>query len=203
VSSTAQIVNTYYERANILYNGNLEGTVNYSLHKACSDVLLPAEKINITHLGIGLGYGINNRFDMRVRYERLMQNDKAQPGNFNYVSLSPRIRLIEDRITGALDISSYFSENTHYELIGPRLILSFNISNQFEISTGTKLDLALNRDHYSYWGGNLGCGISSDLNKWAIRPEIGATFNIRNVTNIVWNAGVALVVNFNTWRVLN
>ena len=202
-ASTAQIVNTYYEKANIIYKGDMECTVNYSLHKSCSDVLLPSEILGTNHVGVRLGYGINKTFDLKVRYERLMQNNKDMSGDFNYVAISPRIALKEDILSGALDVSSYFSGNTHYEFIGPRLILSFNISNRFDVTTGTKLDLALNREHYSYWGGNLGCGISSDLNKWAIRPEIGATFNVRNVTNIIWNFGLAFVVNFNTCKILH
>ncbi len=43
------------------------------------------------------------------------------------------------------------------------------------------------------WGLNLGIGISTDLDKWSFRPEIGFMKNIyKDAEGTMWNFGLAV-----------
>ena len=59
--------------------------------------------------------------------------------------------------------------------IDPRLYLTFSgPSNQFELNIIPKAHIFISDEESSFYPGmSLGMGFSTDLNKWAIRPEIG------------------------------
>jgi hypothetical protein len=63
-----------------------------------------------------------------------------------------------------------------FNSIAPQLIYTFtNEKNTIDLSPGLKADILIAGDGGGVlFGATLGAGFSSNLNKWAIRPEVGA-----------------------------
>ena len=81
--------------------------------------------------------------------------------------------------------------------IAPHLIRTYTSkSNTVDFSPSVNLEYIINSqdgetDSHFLMGANIGAGFSSDLRKWAIRPEIGYLFEPAESGHI-WNFGVGL-----------
>jgi len=201
-------INSSYESAKTLNKGQIELTGNYSSYSLRTEDEYEkkgTEKVNKNY-GFRIGYGITPRLDLKFRYERLvpaLQEDKDQLDGANYFALTPRYGFLKDHITGALDIglyTYYLKEDKQSDAIfffTPRLAFTYPSGKYFDLTLNAKVDV-LPSESLTYWGLNLGCGISSDLNKWALRPEIGF---INDFNGATWfNAGAAIVLKFDALR---
>jgi hypothetical protein len=196
-------VNSSYESARTLNKGQVELTGNYSSYTLRTEDEYEdkgTEKVNKNY-GFRIGYGITPRFDLKLRYERLipaLREDEEQLDGANYFALTPRYAILNNHLTAALDIgfySYYLKEDRQSDamfFITPRIILTYPSKKYFDLTLNAKMDVLPSWG--TYWGLNLGCGISSDLTKWALRPEIGL---INDFNGTTWfNAGAAIVLKF-------
>ncbi len=192
-------VNSSFESTKILPKGQIECMGNYSTYYYNNSD--GTENVN-NNFGLRVGYGFNDRFDLKLRYERLNPAQEGEDININYFAISPRFSLKKDRITGAVDLGKYIysvdnegSESSTF--ISPRIAFGNSSGKNFDITLTTKIDIFPDDDE-TLWGINLGCGFSSDLNKWAIRPEIGLMKDLSNFSDYTFfNVGVALILKFN------
>jgi len=79
--------------------------------------------------------------------------------------------------------------------VAPQLIYTFtNAKNKFDFSIGLKADCFFGDDGAGMLlGATIGAGFSSDLNKWALRPEIGVT-NLTYGCFLSYGLGLQLMI---------
>lgn len=126
------------------------------------------------HYGFQLGYGISDRFDVSARYEYIgVANDG---GNANIFGIGPKVSLVKDRIAAYLPVGFAFGGDIdgidEFE-VQPTVLFTLPVGQYIEINPSVKG--VIGDDFYMAF--NLGLGLSSDFNRYAIRPEYGMLFN--------------------------
>ena len=191
-------VNSYFEKAGTLQKGVTEisgHATGYSVSH-----FERTEKVS-TNYGLRIGHGVTDKFDMKFRYENQTYTDKFdnRMKNVQYFSFIPKFAVDQGKFAFALPISTYFTKyeiegNTYtetYTSLTPWLIYTATArSNKADLSLGMKYDLIFGDEGNAFFGGFLGAGFSSNLDKWAIRPEVGVSLADRKET--YWNYGIGL-----------
>jgi hypothetical protein len=183
-------VNNQYEKAGTLKKGNAEFSGSYTSYSASGGG--ESDRLN-SNIGFRAGYGISDKFDLKVRYERLMMPDgedgEEETSGVNYFSIVPKWSLIPQKLALLVPVSHYtykeyvFDEDDEpvkgsLSSITPQLLYTFtNLKNTTDFTLGLKADVLFGGGGGSViLGSTAGAGFSSNLNKWAIRPEVGAAF---------------------------
>lgn len=183
-------INNQYEKAGTLKKGNIELSGNYTSYSITGDGESAKSNDNV---GFRAGYGLSDKFDIKIRYERLVPAKGFEDGGFNdeikginYISIVPKIALIPEKLSLLIPLSHYSykdlynGEVTKEKLnsIAPLLIYTIsNNRNKADYSFGLKADYIFGNDGGTVLlGTTIGAGFSNDLRKWAIRPELGAIF---------------------------
>ena len=97
-------------------------------------------------LGLGLGYGISDKVNLKIRYERL-----SSDGSTNFVAFGPKISLKKDRIAAALPVWSYFSEGESLWGISPTMLFGLlPPSKTFETTIGLRGDINFEEETDSF-----------------------------------------------------
>lgn len=186
-------VNSSFEGARTLKKGQTEISGNYSSYSASSEG--DHFKTN-RNVGVRLGFGLGPRTDLRVRYERLSPVDNESDGvGVNYLSITPKYSFLEDKISGSFTVGTYSSEGELFLFFSPRMIFSYPVKNKFEPTFAIKTDI-FPFDQAYFLGMNLGFAFSPDLDKWAIRPELGYMKDIQDFSYSYLTWGLGLTVNF-------
>ena len=131
------------------------------------------------HIGIQTAYGITQKLDIRARYERFWLKEGDRQDGLSVVGIGPKVSLVENKIAFFIPIGKSFSEDI-LDTWGIHPTLLFTLP-----ALRDKIDLTLSPkylwtfcDHCDdFIAVNLGVSLSTDLNKWAIRPEYGLLFN--------------------------
>ncbi|HJW15852.1 MAG TPA: hypothetical protein VJ499_01970, partial [Flavisolibacter sp.] len=178
--ATVAPVNTSYERAATLGKGGLELSGSYTHYSFSGDGESAATNNNY---GGKVGYGINDKMDIKVRYEQLVPVDMG-PGSkikVNYMSVIPKYSIKDKKIAFLLPLSRYnFKDESeagetfkdHSYSIAPQFIGTItDKKNKADLSFSVKGDLVINSEGSNDFllGFSGGAGISSNLDKWAIR----------------------------------
>lgn len=186
-------VNNQYEKAGTLKKGNLELAGSFTGYSVTGGGESGSSNNNF---GFRVGYGVSDKFDLKFRYERLIPANGFNPDitegdeikSINYFSIVPKIALIPEKLSLLVPVSHYSysykevfnGEKVYGSLnsITPQLIYTLsNEKNKADFSFGLKADCFFGEGEASVlMGTTVGAGFSTDLSKWAIRPEIGASF---------------------------
>ena len=167
-SSCTAPVNLNYESARMLNKGQAEvqgGVSTYSMEN---------QSIN-TNYGGKLGFGITNRYNLKLRFEAIVPPKSHLYNEFSwtYFEIDNKISLNEN-LALSLPICFYASEDGDgYSVFDPRLYITMRHENTFEFTIMPKCHVFLGDGIAPMPGISLGLGLSSDLNKWSLRPEIG------------------------------
>lgn len=105
----------------------------------------------------------------------------------NYYSIVPKFSLVTDKLSLLIPFSHYaFKEEVDgkesrgtFNSIAPQFLYTItNSKNKTDFSFGLKADYLFGNNGGGgvLFGTTIGAGFSSDLNKWAVRPEVGAMF---------------------------
>ena len=181
-----------YESARMLPKGDVElkGAFTHARANANGE----SEKLDNGY-GIGIGYGINEKFNMKFRYEHF-----TNEGSANFVSIGPKLAIVQDRIAAVLPVGLYFDEGETEWATSPMLLFTLpTASNTFEATLGIHGDKIFEEDTDWLLGFNLGLGFSKDLSRWAIRPDAGISFSPGNEGYFL-TFGVAASYNIATGR---
>jgi len=179
--------NSTMDSARMLNEGDVQimgGIARYS-HTSESEAL----NNNITGR---VSYGINSKTNIFASYTRMRAageySDLSDEG-MHYFEAGPKFALRPNRIAVATPLGLYFSEGERTAVLSPKFLFTWpSASNKFEFTIATKADI--------FWSGsvlfgiNMGLGFSSDLDKWAIRPELGY------MSGGYFNMGVGITYNF-------
>ena len=186
-------VNNQYEKAASLKKGNIELSGSFSNYSGGG-----AGGFENTNRNFGgrFGYGVTDKFDLKFRYEILMPTDgfkgtdvfdEEEIKSVNYFGVIPKFALVPQKLSLLVPISHYgFKEDINgketkavLNSIAPQILYTTTSrNNTTDFSIGFKADCLFNDEGGAgvLLGTTLGAGFSSDLDKWAIRPEVGALF---------------------------
>lgn len=127
-------------------------------------------------LGFGLGYGISDRVNAKIRFERHFLSD-AQ-GAVNFLSFGPKFALVPDKFAMMFPVGLYFGDGNSTWGLHPGFLFTLPAkSNRFETTFGARTDIFLESESDLLIGLNLGFGFSNNLDVWAIRPDLGLVFS--------------------------
>jgi len=164
-------INSSFESARTIEPGDVEITGGYDRYSSGADGESDFVNSNIT---VRAGVGLTDRMDMKLRYTRLMPADVDgdEGAGVNYFHIAPKFSFIPKYLAFSLPVGAYFGGGSSW-VTSPKLLGTYpHKSNKFDATLGFKADVFF-RDWETYLGFTLGMGFSKDLDKWAIRPEIG------------------------------
>lgn len=178
-------INTTFDSAKLLTKGEVEIQGNGSLYRFGSLIDNPSIGTN-KNLGLSIGYGISDRINVKLRYEYLRSgfsmnlfDEEITLGDIHYLELGGKIPLVKNKLALTVPLGVYFNQNGSFYCIDPRLTYTYRLNKIFEASVIPKTHLLFAEDEFLAMPGiNIGLGISSNLDKWAIRPEFGYDFNL-------------------------
>jgi hypothetical protein len=136
------------------------------------------------NLGLQVAAGITNFLDLRLRYEYLYHPDSGVEYDNSYsghvFGFGPKFSLVKDRLAVFLPVGFAFGEDIevaetwHFY---PTVLLTSPISKNFEVNTSAKALIPFRKEQNTLYAVNLGLGISQNIRRWALRPEVGILFD--------------------------
>ena len=146
--------------------------------------------INTNSFGLQTSYGLNNKYNFRLRLERIMidfdefESDSSNfidmsifnfKANITHLSFGIKYQLLKNKSAIYIPISFTKIDNDIeiIKQIEPTYIHTFSFK-YLEINPSIKALIPLDSNTKDYLlAYNLGFGISSNLSKWVIRHEVG------------------------------
>jgi hypothetical protein len=126
--------------------------------------------------GIRFTRGISESFNLCVSYGRIHGGLLSGHGA-NYLELAPKISLSKGKVAFQLPLGVYFAEGESSFIISPKLLFTYRSGKKFDLTFSPKAEILLESPSDELIEFSLGAGFSSNLDKWAIRPEIGIILN--------------------------
>jgi hypothetical protein len=164
------------QSAKLLVKGKYEITPSYSSISFSNDG--ESEKVS-DNFGIQLGLGISDKVNLRFRYEQISP-DFPGINSYSFLSLEPKFSLEKDRVAFSVPFGLFTGSNIEESdafQIHPSLYFTMPVSKNIEINFSPKYLIFLEENTDDLVAINAGLGLSTDLSKWAVRPEIGYLFN--------------------------
>lgn len=201
--SVTPVLNSY-EKAGTLGQGNAELLGSYTGYNSTA-----YEQSFHSHdaYGFRVGYGFTDRFDLKLRYEHavpVVRQGKREPAT-NYYSLIPKVALLPRYISLSVPLSHYtFKEaiedktyNREVASIASQLHFTYTLpGNKVDLTGGFKADFLYGKRGWEseqdlLLSTSVGAGFSSNLDRWAIRPEAGWVRSSAHATSyITYGVGV-------------
>ena len=168
------------QSAKLVGKGKFEVTPSYSSVKFSDD-----DESNYVQNNYGIqgAYGIHENVDFRLRFESMnIEVNNRYSYGANVLGFGPKIGITKDWAAFYFPIGFAFGDDIKevsktWEC-HPTLLFTLPIGKYIEFNPSAKALFPLNRDNSDVlFAINLGAGISTNLKKWAIRPELGFLFN--------------------------
>jgi hypothetical protein len=184
------------QSAKMLGKGNYEVTPGYSAYLAEDEGDM--NKIQ-DHFLVQGGYGLSNFLDLRLRYEHasatLMEGDSVTA---NILAFGPKMRLAKNWLALYVPIGFAFggdveSSSESWQL-HPTLLMTLPIGKFMELNPSAKLMIPLSGAEglQTLYAFNLGLALSTDVRKWAIRPEVGLCTTFEGDYFLQYSIGLTL-----------
>lgn len=131
------------------------------------------------HFGLRGGYGLTEDFELRAAYERITFPESDE--GVNVFGGGLKWSLSPDRM--ALFVPVGFITGSGVDTgeswtVAPTLLGTFRASPNVEVVPSAKAIYPFAWENPElFLGFHLGLGLSTDLDRWALRPELGAVFN--------------------------
>jgi hypothetical protein len=129
------------------------------------------------NFGIQAGYGVSKSLDFRLRYERIqLDTGEDESYGLNVLGFGPKFSVVKDWVAIFLPVGFAFGSDVEVSKtwqFQPTLLFTVPFNKNIELNTSAKGLIWFQSGYDSLVAFNLGFGLSSDLDKWAIRPEIG------------------------------
>lgn len=183
MSSCMPPVFSELQSARTLEKGKVEATAGFSANfSVFDDEGKQYNEHSYDHFGVHLAYGLADRVDLRARLEYIWIDDAGEPGGtYNIFGMGPKGSIVEDRLAVYLPVGFAFGkeiENTGDTWqFHPTLLFTLPVSDYFEFNPSGKVLIPFNSDLEALVAFNFGLGLSTDLSKYAIRPEFGLLYN--------------------------
>lgn len=182
------------QSARLLGKGNIEVTPSYTSVSASSE----GETQHVmNHYGAQIGFGLAKFMDLRLRYEHLSISDEEDSISANVIGFGPKFRLAKNWLAFYVPVGFAFGGDiegsSHTWQVHPTLLATFPVAKFLEINPSAKVMIPFDNDAFdTLYAFNLGLAISSDVTKWAIRPEVGICTNFEGGHFLQFSIGVSL-----------
>jgi hypothetical protein len=129
--------------------------------------------------GVRLGYGAADQVELRATYERI--RFVGGDGGLNVIGAGIKTAIVPDVLAFYLPVG--FVTGTDIQTrrtwtVAPTLLATYRAGQTFEITPSAKAIYPFAaQDPQLFLGFHLGAGISTDLDVWALRPEVGLVVN--------------------------
>ena len=165
------------QSARLVQKGGVEATGLYSNVAFAED----GENEHVqNHIGLRVNYGISDNVNLRVGYENIFESGAESA---HIIGLGPKISIVQDRIAAFIPIGGAFGQDISTSeswQIHPTALFTLPITEQIEFNPSAKWLIPFDRDQENLVALNFGAGVSTDLNRWVLRPEIGLLYNPGN-----------------------
>jgi len=154
--------------------GRWEVTPGYSSTSVSSEG--ETERV-VNQFGVQVATGVTPRVDLRMRYDHIDFVGEDDDEGISILGFGPKFGLVEDRLalyapvgfTFGRDVDS--SESWQFQ---PTVLLTYPVNDRTDITASGRWVIWLLEDEAEdLVGANLGLGLSSDPDRWVIRPEVG------------------------------
>lgn len=131
-------------------------------------------------LGIQAAIGLTPKFDLRLRYEYIWPKGDGFGDGVSVIGFGPKISLLENKIALSLLGGTAFGGDIEdaWEFQPSLLFTLPAVENKLDITLAPKYIFTFCEECEDFAAINLGLAFSSDLSKWAIRPEYGLLYDI-------------------------
>ena len=166
-----------FQSARTLEPGQFEVTPSYSYVQFREGG--ESEKVQ-DEFGLQAAVGVGERVELRAKYFALRVSDDGDSETFNALAFGPKVSLLEDQVALYAPVGLGFGgdiETAETWQLQPTLLVTLPISGQVELNPSAKAQIWLNNDADNLLALNLGAGLSNDLTRWAVRPEVGVMIN--------------------------
>src|SRR5262245_54826542 len=133
--------------------------------------------------GIQAGLGLHEAVELRGRFEHVQVAGNDGP-SVEIFGVGPKVRLVKDRLALYVPVGRAFGggDDADYSetwQVHPTLLLTLPAHRSVEVNASAKYLIPLNADDDAekQWAFNLGLGLGPNLDRWAIRPEVGVLLN--------------------------
>jgi len=190
-------INSVYDTAKLLEVGEIQVKGNYSVYST----IVQVTNVNV---GASAAVGIHDKVNLGLRYEQLHGTDYNisdsqfnEKINYNYFEARAKFKLYKDNVAFETPISLYTHEGNPLTFsFEPRLYFTYRANKYLDFTNVMKINYLKNiEDDRLFLGAErifpgviFGIGLSSDLDDWAIRPEVGYDGN--------FTCGVGFSYNF-------
>ena len=166
------------QNAKLLGPGKIEVTPSFSTVSYSSE----GESGHLqNHFGIQGGVGIFSLMDFRLRYEYInVDTNGGDPFHANILGFGPKFKLIKDVMAFYVPVGFAFSEDIETAdtwQVHPTLLTTLRLNKYIEFNPSAKILIPFKSEQSTLVAFNLGIGLSADLDRWAVRPEIGFLLN--------------------------
>jgi hypothetical protein len=154
-------------------------------------------------LGVQAGYGLSDKVELRFRFEhswlkKSFSEEEAdtKDNSFNVIAFGPKISLLKDRAALYLPIGLAASNLLEFQ---PTFLFTIPvIENKIDLNPSVKHIMNLCDGCWQPLAAfNVGLAVSSDISKWAIRPEYGVLYNL-SAPGHFQNFSIGLSLNMST-----
>lgn len=130
--------------------------------------------------GIRLGYGAGDGVELRAMYERI--EEARGDAGLNVLGFGGKFALAEEAVALFVPVGFMFGEEVTEPgdtwTLAPTLLATWRAMPGFELTPSVKAIYPFTVENSEILiAFHLGAGLSNDLDRWAIRPEIGMTKN--------------------------
>ncbi|MEJ2721832.1 MAG: hypothetical protein P8181_11940 [bacterium] len=127
----------------------------------------------------GLLVGIGTKYDseLQIRFDRIQFVDDND--GYNFTSIGPKFGIVEDVFAVVIPFGLYWNgAGVFFDTIQlhPGMIVSLPVDKHLEISTAGKVIVPLSDAASRWYVLNLGLALSSDVDRWAVLPELGVAW---------------------------
>lgn len=157
-------VNLNYESAKMLQKGDVELQGSYSTYfddngdNAQND------------LGAKIGFGVSESYNFKFRFEYM----ESVSSTYFYIEADNKFSIKENKIAASVPLGFYFGDDGDYFDFYPKFYFTLVNKQKFDFTIIPKTHIITDfTDASIVFGISAGMGFSSNLNKWAVRPEIG------------------------------
>ncbi len=129
-----------------------------------------------SHLGIQAAYGITDKFDLRLRFEHIWLGDEDD--GTQVIGIGPKLNIVDEIFSGYVSVGRALGEGSDNSwIIQPTALVTWPaVDHILDINLSPKYLLTLGEDQSDYFAANLGLAVSTNLDRWAVRPEYGMCF---------------------------
>jgi len=166
-----------------LQSARLAGPDRIEITPSYSAVVLSdegeSERIQ-NNFGFQVATGVGDRTDLRLRYERITFRERDADG-VHVLGLGPKFGLLPEQVALYIPVGFAFGEGIDTSdtfQVHPTLLLTHAVLDVAELNASAKALIPITeRDLDDLIAFNFGIGLSPDLTRWVVRPELGFLIN--------------------------